>query len=189
MNDVMSSRLKPKVIWVRSLVPNEKNSASSAILSAVRAARGTSIMVPIRYSTLVPALAMHLVGHGDGPLLEEDELLDGADQRDHDLGEDLVALLLDLDGGLDDRADLHVADLGELDRQAAAAEAEHRVGLVELLDPALDLLDGDAELPGDLGLAGLVVRQELVRGAGRAGGWSPGRPAIASKMPTKSSRW
>ena len=67
MNDVMSSRLKPKVIWVRSLVPNEKNSASSAIWSAVRAARGTSIMVPIRYSTLVPAFVMHLVGDGDRP--------------------------------------------------------------------------------------------------------------------------
>ena len=108
----MSSRLKPKVIWVRSLVPNEKNSASSAIWSAVRAARGTSIMVPIRYSTFVPGLLHDLLGDGDGPLLEEDELLDGADQRDHDLGEDALALLLDLDGGLDDGADLHVADLG-----------------------------------------------------------------------------
>ena len=35
----------------------------------------------------------------------------------------------------DDRADLHVADLGIDDRQPAAAEAEHRVELVELLDP------------------------------------------------------
>ena len=42
----MSSRLKPKVIWVRSLVPNEKNSATSAIFAACRAARGISIMVP-----------------------------------------------------------------------------------------------------------------------------------------------
>ena len=42
----MSSRLYPNVIWVRSLVPNEKNSACSAIRSAISAARGTSIMVP-----------------------------------------------------------------------------------------------------------------------------------------------
>ncbi|OPZ91221.1 MAG: hypothetical protein BWY73_01145 [candidate division TA06 bacterium ADurb.Bin417] len=42
----MSSRLKPKPIWVRSLVPNEKNSAVSAIRSASRAARGISIIVP-----------------------------------------------------------------------------------------------------------------------------------------------
>ena len=43
-----SSREKPKVICVRSLVPNEKNSATSAISSATSAARGVSIMVPTR---------------------------------------------------------------------------------------------------------------------------------------------
>ena len=42
----MSSREMPKVVCVRSLVPKLKNSASSAIWSAVRAARGISIMVP-----------------------------------------------------------------------------------------------------------------------------------------------
>ena len=36
----------PKVVCVRSLVPNEKNSALSAISPAIRAARGSSIMVP-----------------------------------------------------------------------------------------------------------------------------------------------
>ena len=35
------------VVWVRSLVPNEKNCAASAIWPAVTAARGNSIMVPI----------------------------------------------------------------------------------------------------------------------------------------------
>ncbi len=44
----MSSRENPKVSWVRSLVPNEKNSASCAISSAVMAPRGTSIIVPTR---------------------------------------------------------------------------------------------------------------------------------------------
>src|SRR2546422_5266922 len=39
----------PKVVWVRSFVPKEKNSASLAISSAVSAARGSSIMVPTRY--------------------------------------------------------------------------------------------------------------------------------------------
>ena len=42
----MSSRLKPKLICVRSLVPNEKNWAVLAILSASRQARGISIIVP-----------------------------------------------------------------------------------------------------------------------------------------------
>ena len=42
----MSSRLNPKPICVRSFVPNEKNSAVLAIRSAVRQARGISIIVP-----------------------------------------------------------------------------------------------------------------------------------------------
>jgi len=48
----MSSRLKPNVIWVRSLVPKLKNSALSATASAVKAARGISIIVPTMYFTL-----------------------------------------------------------------------------------------------------------------------------------------
>ena len=50
-NEAESSRLRPKVVWVRSLVPNEKNSAVSAISPARSAARGSSIMVPTRYSS------------------------------------------------------------------------------------------------------------------------------------------
>ena len=48
MNEPMSSREKPKVIWVRSLVPKEKNSAPVATSPAVSAARGTSIIGPTR---------------------------------------------------------------------------------------------------------------------------------------------
>ena len=39
-------------------MPNEKNSASDATCSAVTAARGTSIIVPTRYSTRTPAFAI-----------------------------------------------------------------------------------------------------------------------------------
>ena len=52
----MSSRENPKAIWVRSLVPNEKKSASAAIASATRTLRGISIIVPTRYFTLTPAV-------------------------------------------------------------------------------------------------------------------------------------
>ena len=52
-----SSREKPQPIWVRSLVPNEKNWAASAIWPAVSAARGTSIIVPISVCTLTPVSA------------------------------------------------------------------------------------------------------------------------------------
>ena len=49
-----SSREKEKVAWVRSLVPKEKNSASSARLSARMQARTTSIMVPNLKSRRTP---------------------------------------------------------------------------------------------------------------------------------------
>src|SRR6059058_2464733 len=49
-----SSRDKPNVVCVRSLVPKLKNSASRAISPAESAAAGNSIMVPTRYSTSTP---------------------------------------------------------------------------------------------------------------------------------------
>ena len=53
-----SSRERPRAICVRSLVPKEKKSATSAISPAVIAARGTSIMVPTVNGTLIDALSM-----------------------------------------------------------------------------------------------------------------------------------
>ena len=55
-------------------------------------------------------------------------------------------------GGPDDRAHLHLVDLGPLEAEPAAARAEHRVRLAELLDPAAHLLRGRV----------LGGRQELV---------------------------
>ena len=52
-----SSLEKPHVVWVRSLVPKEKNSAASATRYAVSAARGSSIMVPIGMSSSTPSLS------------------------------------------------------------------------------------------------------------------------------------
>ena len=43
-----SSRENPNVIWVRSLVPKEKNSATAPMAAASMAARGVSIIVPTR---------------------------------------------------------------------------------------------------------------------------------------------
>ena len=57
-----SSREKPHAIWVRSLVPKEKNSADAAIRSARNAARGSSIMVPTLNASSTPRLALHLLG-------------------------------------------------------------------------------------------------------------------------------
>ena len=66
-------------------MPKEKNSADSAIASAVRAARGSSIIVPNGN------FERAAVGVGDGLqdagglVTNQLELLDAADERDHDL--------------------------------------------------------------------------------------------------------
>jgi hypothetical protein len=52
-----SSRLKPHVVWVRSLVPKEKNSALFGDLTGGQAARGSSIIVPIGKRSVQPVLA------------------------------------------------------------------------------------------------------------------------------------
>ena len=54
----------------------------------------------------------------------------------HDLDQRrLPRPLRDRGGGADDRAHLHLVDLGELEAQAATACPEHRVRLVQLFDP------------------------------------------------------
>src|ERR1700722_12330459 len=108
MRPSTSSRLKPKVIWVRSLVPKEKKSASSAISPASSAARGVSIMVPIVTSS-VPALACDraapLEGRGAGsaaapprahsapdPAPGQGQLLTADGEGDHDLDDGVAAV-------------------------------------------------------------------------------------------------
>ena len=55
-------------------------------------------------------------------------------------GHDLQAFLVQLAGRLEDRAGLHLGDLGIRDAEADAAVAEHRVELVQLLDARQQLL-------------------------------------------------
>ena len=54
---------------------------------------------------------MSLVGRGDDDVLDELELLDLADQRDHDLGHDVqyAGLFVDVDGGVDDGASVCIS--------------------------------------------------------------------------------
>ena len=75
----------PNAICVRSLVPNEKNSASAAISSAVIAPRGTSSIVPDKILDLY-TLGPHRFG-GDpvDNVLLIPKLLHVPDQRNHDL--------------------------------------------------------------------------------------------------------
>ena len=82
-----SSRERPSVVCVRSFVPNEKKSAYSAISSARTHARGSSIIVPTGCVD-----ARRLLGpHSLGQLAQPAQLFGEADERVHDLDERRVA--------------------------------------------------------------------------------------------------
>ncbi len=128
----MSSREMPKVVCVRSLVPKrEELGLFGDLIGGEGGARqldhGAHHVVDLR-----ALLLEDLVGHAanDGRLVAH--LLDGADERDHDLGMRIAALGLDCDRGLDDGARLHLGDLRERDAEAASAQPEHGVQLVQL---------------------------------------------------------
>ena len=74
------------MVCVRSLVPNEKKSACSAIRSATTHARGSSIIVPIVYGIL--RAAERLVERLGHERAQPAQLLGHHDERDHDLGVD-----------------------------------------------------------------------------------------------------
>ena len=108
---------------------------------------------------------------------QQPQLLLEADQRDHDLDlRRLAALGLHRAGGADDRRDLHAVDVGPLDAQAAAARAEHRVDLVQLLHLGQLLLGlgvgragraGHGDALGQLDQAGQELVQRRVEQADR----------------------
>ena len=144
-------------------MPNEKKSAWRAISSAVSAARGTSIIVPMVGRTRGSReFGAHL---GDDLLGERPEALElprVGHERNHDLGLDLDSILRDAAGGLGDRAHLHRVDLGEGDAEPAAAMAQHRIELVQALELVANVADRAPEGRGD-GLDVFVrMRQELV---------------------------
>ena len=114
-------------------MPNEKKSATSAISSARSAARGSSIIVPQRYSSLRRLLVHHLDSVSSRSRRSSSR---EADERMHDLDERRLARAL-LHGlrRARDRAHLHLVDLRPLDAEPAAARAEHRVRLVQRADP------------------------------------------------------
>ena len=96
--------------------------------------------------------------------LDQIELGLGGDQRHHHFRHDrLAGALAGLDRGLEDGARLHLGDLRIGDREAAAAEAEHRVELVQLARAVGELLRIGAHGRRDLGDLLLGVRQEFVQ--------------------------
>ena len=114
-------------------MPKEKNSASLAISSAVRAARGDLDHGTYQILHLHTGGGQLLVGGLDHHALDVLQLLHLTYQRDHDLRHHVPVgvTLLDIDGGTDDGTSLHDGDLREGDGQTAAAVAHHGVELVQ----------------------------------------------------------
>ena len=107
-------------------------------------------------------LALYLLA-----VLDELNLFLAHDDRYHDLRLDLVPFFPQHAGGLENGPALHLVDLGERDRDAAAPVTEHRVHLAQLLAPCDDLGRPGAPVLGlhvaDELLHALVgPRQELV---------------------------
>ena len=168
----------PKVVCVRSLVPKEKNSAVCGDLAGPeRRARQFD-----HGADLIFDLALGLGGdrfrHGVDALLDEIEFGLAGDERHHDFRHDRRAgRAAGLDRGLEDGARLHLRDFRIGDRQPAAAEAEHRIELVQLARAVGELFRIGAHGLRDFG--DLVARcaAGTRAAADRAAGWSPaGRP-------------
>ena len=80
---------------------------------------------------------MHFLGDAMNDLGLEIEFLLEADERNHDFGLHLDLLLRDIGRGFEDGAGLHLGDLRIGDAETAAAVAEHRVELVQLVHALL----------------------------------------------------
>ena len=103
-------------------------------------------------------LACNLVG----AFCELSELVFVHDQRDHNFRVHRVTDLCPATCGFDNRPHLHFENLRVGDRQAAAAMAQHRVELVELLDALRNVLGRYIDLPGQGLLVLGGVRQKFV---------------------------
>ena len=186
-----SSREKPQPIWVRSLVPKEKNSAAWAIWPAVSAARGTSIIVPIRVCTCAPVSAATSASTFSALLARDLEFLDRADERDHDLRTRVAACLDPVGRGVRDRPHLH-GDTG----RGRPGRGGPRAGRASGSARAAAARPRAACGPGRLALspASATSTDSSVR-SGRnscSGGSSSrmvtGSPSMASRISTKSPR-
>ena len=172
-------------------MPNEKNSATSAISSATSAARGVSIIVPTEVVDTADLAGGRERRLGDlaHPADEQLQLGFDDDERDHDLDLRVAAGLLALDRGLDERPHLHAVEPGLEDAEPA------RHGCRASGWPPPSARRGAADVrPGVVELAHARRRTSSSSMSGRnscSGGSSSrtvtGRPSIASRIPMKSA--
>ena len=125
-----SSRERPQVVWVRSLVPKEKKSASPAILSATAQARGSSIMVPIltgfsapRTSSTTPSISPRIAASSGRKPTRGTMISTWGSWPSS-----LTAFR-----GLGDGAGLHPVESRTHDPKPAAPQSQHRVRLLQAL--------------------------------------------------------
>ena len=124
----------PKVVCVRSLVPNEKNSARLGDLAGHQRTRAAARSwcrpdsrpwSPVSFATAAAIASMRALTRSSSALVAISGTITSRHHR-------LAGALAGLDRRLEDRARLHLGDLRIGDREAAAAEAEHRIELVQL---------------------------------------------------------
>ena len=133
-------------------------------LAGAQAARGSSIMVPTRYSSFWPDIWLTSdATWSTTAFMRSSSFLVATSGIMISGITVLPRLLLHLGHGLEDRAGLHLVDLRVGDAEPHAAMAEHRVELVQLVGARLDLGDVDAEILGDHLHVGLGLGQELVQ--------------------------
>ena len=152
-----------------SFVPKEKNSAGRASSPARSAARGSSIIVPNVNGTRLPAFSktsfatsstIARVCSSSARVIASGIMISGCTS---------MPSLATCDGGLEDGAHLHRVDLGVRDGEAAAAVAEHRVELVQVLRALRELLHRHAHRPSTAARAASARSAGTRAAAGRAG--------------------
>ena len=106
----------------------------------------------------------HFFRHAVDDILHQLQFACRRDQRDHHFGDRcLAALFRHFAGRLENRAGLHFVNFGIGDAKTAAAMAEHRVELVQLVGALFQRLDADIGGFRHFLELRLVVRQEFMQ--------------------------
>ena len=167
-----SSRLTPKVVWVRSLVPKLKNSASLGDVAGAQARRGaarSSCRPDSRRFCAAPRTRPAAVRSISARMIVSSARVATSGTMISGIG--ASPFHRHRERGLEDGARLHLVDFGIGDAEPAAAMAEHRVEFVKLGDPALQRLDADARRRRRPRRTPPRYAAGIRGAADRAGGW------------------
>ena len=144
-------------------MPKLKNSATSAISSASNAALGSSIMVPTEVFKFYFGCGNNFFGDSPRGGVENLEFFFIEHKRNHDLRKNFNAAPLAIDGGFDDRANLHLKYFRIRDGQTATSMAQHRIRFMELFDASNHNFNFHSDFLGQLFLLGPLMRKEFMK--------------------------